>query len=226
MGALLDDGRQRLRAAADGALSARARAGSARDGNRRADPDDAFGRQSHDDRYRLPLSDPPGRERPGRRRHILGERRPRKRAGTGAFVRHGRNHGQGLPDRRLCAAGLPQLRGGSGRPLQEGLGPAAAHSRHRYGRDRRRRRQSRGSGRARADRGRAGKRGRRSGTRQLRQGRRTARGHRREFAARPLRSRTLRWRQPRSSTSAPRRRRSSMRSAARSAWRRAWRRSA
>ena len=110
--------------------------------------------------------------------------------------------------------------------FKKGSGPAAAHSRHRYGRDRRRRRQSRGSGRARADRGRAGKRGRRSGTRQLRQGRRTARGHRREFAARPLRSRTLRGRQPR-----PRRRRRGdgarrCGSAGRSAWRRAWRRSA
>ena len=116
--------------------------------------------------------------------HILGERRPRKRAGTGAFVRHGRNHGQGLADRRLCAAGSIAFRGGSGRPLQEGLGPAAADSRHRYGRDRPPARSLAGLdalGRIAVG---AGKRGGRSGTRQLRHGRRTAGGHRREFAAR------------------------------------------
>jgi N-methylhydantoinase A len=78
---------------------------------------------------------------PRRRRHLLGERGAPLRARTRAIVRYGRDHGQDLPDRRLCAAGLAQLRGGAGRPLQEGLRSASAHSCHRYGRNRRRRRE-------------------------------------------------------------------------------------
>ena len=58
----------------------------------------------------------------------------------GAVLRHGRHHGQDLPDRRRRAAAFAHLRGGAGLSLPEGQRPAAAHPGDRDGGDRRRRR--------------------------------------------------------------------------------------
>ena len=59
------------------------------------------------------LPDPAGRVRPGRRRGARPQCRRRARARQGAFLRHGRHHGEDLPDRRLPPATVPQFRGGA-----------------------------------------------------------------------------------------------------------------
>ena len=103
MGALLHHRRQRLRAAADGPLSARAGSGLARGGPRCAAVPDAFRRRADHDRGGVPLSDPPGRERPGRRRAVHRQHRAPMRPRKRGLVRHGRHHGEDLPDRSLRA---------------------------------------------------------------------------------------------------------------------------
>ena len=50
------------------------------------------------------ISDPPGGVRAGRRRHPGRPHRARARRAARAVVRHGRHHGQDLPDRRRRAA--------------------------------------------------------------------------------------------------------------------------
>ena len=104
VGALLHHRRQRLRAAADGALSARAGRRAARHRCCRPGIPDAVRRRADHDRHRLPLSDPPGGERAGRRRDLLRHHRAPMRHRQRAVVRHGRHHREDLPDRRLQAA--------------------------------------------------------------------------------------------------------------------------
>ena len=55
-------------------------------------------------------------------------------------LRHGRHHGQDLPDQEPDAKDRPRLRGRPHLPLQEGLGHADFDPGDRHGRDRRRRR--------------------------------------------------------------------------------------
>ena len=196
MGALLHHRRQRLRAAADGTLPAPpgSRAARARRGG--AAVPDAVGRRADHGGNRLPLPDPPGGKRPGRGRDFRCRAGARGRAGSRALVRHGRHHGENLPDRRRPAADLPQFRGRPYRAVPQRVGTAVAHPGHRDGGDRRRRRLARAGRCAGADRGRAGQRRCRSGAGLLRPRRHGAGGDGRQPAARPLRSRALRRRQP------------------------------
>ena len=64
----------------------RLRSGAARGRRRRADVPDAVGRRADHDRDRVPLPDPAGRKRPGRRRDLLGPHRARMRAGERAVA--------------------------------------------------------------------------------------------------------------------------------------------
>ena len=104
MGALFHHRRQRLCAAADGPLPARVGGRTARSGRRGAGVPDVVGRGADYDRDRVPLPGAPGGERAGGWRDLLGVDRPGMRAGERAVVRHGRHHGEDLPDRRLQAA--------------------------------------------------------------------------------------------------------------------------
>ncbi len=192
MGTLLHHRRQRLRAAADGALSPRPGGGPAPCRPRGPAVPDALRRRLDHARGRVPLPDPPGRERPGGRRAVHRQHRAPVRAGRRGFLRHGGHHGEDLPDRPFRAADRAQLRGRARRALQEGIGPAAAHPGDRDGRDRCRRRLARARRCAGADRGRAGECRRRSRPRLLRPRRHPARRNRREPAARPLRSAAFR----------------------------------
>ena len=110
----------------------------------------------------------------------------------GALLRHGRHHGQDLPDRESEAPGLAQLRGRPRRAIPERQRPAPAHPRDRDGGDRRRRRLPRPCRchgphhrRARERRGRAG-------ARLLRPRRHPSDGDRCRSHARPHRSGALR----------------------------------
>ena len=85
-----------------------------------------------------------------------------------AVVRHGRHHGEDLPDRQFQAADRAGVRSRAGRAVPQRIGAAAADSGDRDGGDRRRRRFSGARRCDGADRGRAGERRRRSGTRLLR----------------------------------------------------------
>ena len=101
---------------------------------------DAVGRRPDHDRHRLPLSDPPGGERSGRRRDLLGHHRAAMRHRQRAVVRHGRHHREDLPDRRWQAADRARLRDRARRAVPQRLRSAAADSGDRDGGDRRRRR--------------------------------------------------------------------------------------
>ena len=192
MGALLHHRRQRLRAADDGALPAPPGSRPGRFGHGRADLPDAVRRRPDHDRDRLPLPHPPGGKRPGRRGDLLRPHRPPMRHRERAVLRHGRHHGKDLPDRRLQAADLPHLRGRPGRPLPQGLRPAAAHSSDRDGGNRRRRRLHRPCRQPRPHRRRPRKCRRRSRPGLLRPRRRLPGGHRRQPRPRPLRPVPLR----------------------------------
>ena len=109
-----------------------------------------------------------------------------------AVVRHGRHHREDLPDRRLQAADRARVRGRARRPVPQRIGPAAADSGDRNGGDRRRRWLDRACRHDGAHRRRSGKRRRRSRPRLLRPRRHAARGDRRQSRARPLRSSTFR----------------------------------
>ena len=195
MGALLHHRGQRLRAAADGALSRPPRGGAQGDRRWRAGLPHALGRWPHHGRDRLPLPDPARRIRSRRRRDLLRAHRPRMRARSRALLRYGRNDGEGLPDRRFPAADREELRGRARRALPQGLGPAALDPGDRDGGDRRRRRQPRSGGRDGAHRGGAGERGRGSGPGLLWARRHPPGRDGCEPAARPLRPRALRRRQ-------------------------------
>ena len=106
---------------------------------------------------------------------FVGAHRAAVRAGQRAVVRHGRHHGEDLPDRRRRAADRAQLRGRAGRALPQRLRPAAAHPGDRDGGDRRRRRLDRARRCDGPHRGRAGERRRRSRARLLRPRRHAAR---------------------------------------------------
>ncbi len=83
VGALLHHRRQRLCAAADGALPAPAGSGAcASMGVGRPGVPDAVGRRPDHDRDRVPLPDPAGGKRPGRRRDLLRPYRAAMRAET------------------------------------------------------------------------------------------------------------------------------------------------
>ena len=124
-----------------------------------------------------------------------GGRRDLRRAGggarrreEGAVVRHGRHHGEDLPDRELRAEFGARLRGRSRGALPQRLRPAGAHSGDRDGGDRRRRRLDRACRCAEARHGRAGKRRLRAGPGLLPARRPAADRHRRGCGARHDRS--------------------------------------
>ena len=127
MGALLHDRGQCLCAAADGALPARL------DAELRAIGFAApiflmlSGGGLTTIETALPVSDPAGRKRPGRRRDLLRPCRAAMRDRERAVVRHGRHHGEDLPDRRITqpqtartfeVARVGRFRKGSGLPLR------------------------------------------------------------------------------------------------------------
>ena len=157
-------------------------------GLRRAAVPDAVGRRADHGRDRVPLPDPAGGERAGGRRDLL-RRHVARECGLDRVL----SFDMGGTTAKICliddfrAADLAQLRGGAGRAVQERLGPAAADSGDRDGRDRRRRRQPRARRCARPHQRRPGERRRRSRTRLLRARRRASGGDRRQPAARPLR---------------------------------------
>ena len=176
-------------------LPAPARRRVARDRHRGAAVPHAVGRRTDDDRDRLPVSDPPGRERTGRRRDLLRQHRAAMRPRQRAVVRHGRHDGEDLPDRRLQAADRAQLRDRADRTVPQGIRSAAADSGDRDGGDRRRRRIDRACRHDGPHRRGTGERGRRAGAGLLWARRRRARGDRRQPGARALRSGALRrWR--------------------------------
>ena len=187
----LDGDRQRLCPAADGLLS-RAHAGGAGGGEiHRHDLSRDLGRRPHRHRDGAALPGAAGRIRSGRRRDFCGAGGGARRRGAGAQLRHGRHHGQDLPDRRLQAAHRAAVRGRPRRPLPQGIGPAGAHPGDRDGRDRRRRRLDRAPRCAEAHDGRAGQRRRRAGPGLLRPRRHAADGDRRRCRARHDRSARL-----------------------------------
>ncbi len=90
---------------------------------------DAVRRRADHGGDRLPLPDPPGGERAGRRRDLRRRHRPRSGLDRVLSLRHGRHHGQDLPDRRLRAADRAHVRGRPRRPLQEGVAACRCASR-------------------------------------------------------------------------------------------------
>ncbi len=113
---------QRRHDAGHRALPRRAAEVARRGGLRRLGADDAVQRWRGVGRRRRPGADPSGRIGPGgrRARRQLVRRAPRR--GPPAVLRHGRHHGQGLPDRRRRARADQHVRGRPHLPLQEGLG--------------------------------------------------------------------------------------------------------
>ena len=106
-------------------------------------------------------------------------------------VRHGRNHGKGLPDRGRAAADRQRVRSRSHVPLQARQRAAGRRALHRHDRSRRRRRLDRPRGRARSPEGRAAERRLRAGAGLLRARRHAADRDRRRRGARPDRPATL-----------------------------------
>jgi hypothetical protein len=99
----LDRGRQRLCAAADGRLSGAHGRGAARRTVPRRDLSRHLGRRANVDRYRAALSGAIGRVGTGRRRDLRRTGRGARGREEGAVVRHGRHHGEDLPDREFRA---------------------------------------------------------------------------------------------------------------------------
>ena len=104
---------------------------------------------------------------PGRRRDLRRAGRGARGREEGAVVRHGRHHGEDLPDREFRAELGARLRGRSRGALPQRLRPAGAHPGDRDGGDRRGRRLDRQGRCAQARHGRAGKRRLRAGPRLL-----------------------------------------------------------
>ena len=157
---------------------------------RRAAPAHDLGRWRDRAGGRAAISDPAGRIGPGRRRNPGEPHRARVRARARAVLRHGRHHGQDLPDRPGPAAELARLRGRTRLPVSEGQRAAAAHSGDRDGRDRRGRRLHRQGRCSQARCRRPGQRGRCAGPRVLRTRRPGGDRHRCGSRARPDRSRS------------------------------------
>ena len=111
-----------------------------RRGLRRFGADDALQRRCRVGRRCRPRPDPARRVRPGRRCARRPVVRRAARRGPPAVLRHGRHHGQGLPDRTRRARPHEHVRGRPGVPLQEGLGLPGLGAVGRPRRDRCRRR--------------------------------------------------------------------------------------
>ena len=141
--ARLDRRRQRLRHADLAALSAAPeRAPQARELSELAADHAVVGRRRRRG-DRRPQSGAHDRERPrGRRARRLPLRRGARHPAADV-VRHGRHHGQGLPDRGRRAADHRAVRSRPAMALQGGQRPARHDSVDRHDRDRRRRRQHR-----------------------------------------------------------------------------------
>ena len=112
----------------------------------------------HRRRDRGPQSGAHDRKRPrGRRARRLPLRRGARHR-PADVVRHGRHHGQGLPDRGRRAADHRRVRSRPPLPLQGGQRPARPHPVDRHDRDRRGRRQHRPRRQSRPAQGRPGQR--------------------------------------------------------------------
>ena len=128
------------RAAADGTLPRATATRAARARLSRRTLHDALGRRPAvaGDGARVP--DPHAGKRPGRRRPRHRVLRRRRGQGRRDLLRHGRHHGESLPDRERPRRDRADDGGGARAPLQERLGPADQGAGDRHDRDRRRRR--------------------------------------------------------------------------------------
>ena len=210
--ALLDDVRQRLRAAADGPLSRPARRGAARARLRLPAAADDLGRRPHHAGDRAQVPDPPGRIR-ARPAAPSWPRRSPAQCGLDKVL----SFDMGGTTAKICLIddGEPQhsrtFEVARALPLPQGQRPAAAHPGDRDGRDRRRRRLDRPGRRAVAHHRRPGQRRRRAGPGLLRPRRHRAHRDRCRRGARPHRSRLLRRRHASRCTPAAARRRARQR---------------
>ena len=84
---------------------------------------DPFGRRADLGRNRVGVSGAPGRIRPRGRRDLRGRHRPPFRSRQGGLLRHGRHHGEDLPDRGLRAA-APRAPSRSRAPTASARAPA------------------------------------------------------------------------------------------------------
>ena len=174
--AAVDGVRERLRATAHGPLPHGTRGVAAGVGPRLSFPSHDLGRRTHDARDGGRRSGPSRGIRARRGRDPRQPPGPKSGPGRRPLLRHGRDDGEAVHDRRRSAAPFPDLRSRPQLPFQAGERAAGADSRHRDGGNRGRGRVDRGSRRPGADPGGARKRRVGAGAGGVRTGRRRTHG--------------------------------------------------